>query len=193
MVKLQDISLFFKSKCCYTELNNKQSYPLVETLPEKIEPLLFFRHMENILGYQSESLHVATITIGNQYYGKLSAEHQYIHFIKAIRECYPYRGNTKYLFYFEFTSIGQLHAHGIIYNGYRSRFIDYFNKFGSRNIHKDSYQPLRNKGYLEMYIHKDKNKMINYPPIHNIMRKDINTLVKSVSVKGEEDDISVAE
>lgn len=166
MTKLKDISLFFISDCC-----NGGAKPLSKR-PPAIDPIKYFQKRFNTLPEHNESLHAATITIGNVYYGKMSSEQQYKHFVKAIKNCYPYNGETKYVFYFEFQKNGQLHAHGAIYNGYQSRFADHFNKFGLRNCHDLSYQQIKKSDYFS-YIIKEKEKMKKYKPIHNIKRSDI--------------------
>lgn len=148
-------------------------------------PLNYFQKLENKLGYRSQALHVATITIGNKYYGCMDYIQQYNHVVKSIKQTYRYHGETKYWFCFELQANGQLHAHGIIYNGYHAKFIEGFQKFGARNLHKDSYQPLRNKGYLSEYIHKDvlKKETLKIPPIHNITKKTLQTM-ESVKAEG---------
>lgn len=161
----------------YFKPNKKSDLPLSNRSPTA-KPLRYFQHLEHTLGYKSGSLHVATVTIGNKMYGSMSYIDQYQHVIKTIKQTYKYHGDTKYWFCFELQNNGQLHAHGIIYNGYQGKFADGFQKFGSRNYHDKSYQPLRNKGYLEEYIHKEVNKRENryIPPIHNILKKDIRSI-----------------
>jgi len=168
MVKLQDISIYFRSDCC-----NKLGAAPLSKRPSKKAPIKFFEQLFNKLGNDSNSLHAVTITIGNVHYGSMSASEQYRHMKKAIKSCYRYHGETKYIFYFEYQKNGQLHAHGVIYNGYRSKFIDHFNKFGKRNTHKDSYQNVKNINYFT-YIQKDNSEMqYKYPIVHNILNKDL--------------------
>lgn len=165
MVKLLNIEKFFlKTSCC-----DGQSTSCRISAP-KNSPLDFFLFYFN----RNIELHAVTITIGNKYYGGMSNDDQYKHLCKAIKQTYKFHGVEKYLFYFEQQQNGNLHAHGVLMNAYRGKFIDNFNKFGQRNIHKDSYQEMRNLGYFE-YIQKDKIKY-KYKPIHNIHKKDYNNI-----------------
>lgn len=166
MTKLKDISLFFISDCC-----NGSAKPLSKR-SRNIDPMPYFHKIFNSLPEHNESLHAATITIGNVHYGRMSSQDQYKHMVKAIKQCYPYHGETKYAFYFEYQKNGQLHAHGVVYNGYQSKFIDHFNKFGNRNTHDASYQLIKKSDYFS-YIQKEKEKMKKYTPIHNISAKEL--------------------
>lgn len=177
-MKLLNIEKFFlKSSCCNT--NNEDGIPC-QSHPRliNINPQIYFKH------YFKKNVHIdgPTVTIGNIKYGQLSAKDQYTAIVKTIKQCYPYHGNTKYMFYFEFTKSGVIHAHGAIIDGYQSRFIDYFNKFGSRNTNNDSYQRVKTIDYFK-YIQKDKEKMIKYKMIHNIKKSDMKSLQdKNISV-----------
>jgi len=169
-MKLLNIEKFFlKSNCCNT--NNEDSITLVRTIPNKPDPQQYFKYYFN----KKCTIDAPTITIGNVKYGKLSAKEQYIEIVKEIKQCYPYHGNTKYMFYFEFTKSGVIHAHGAIIDGYQSRFIDHFNKFGTRNTNNDSYQQVKTIDYFN-YIQKDQEKMIKYKMIHNIKKQDMKSL-----------------
>lgn len=167
MVKLINIEKFFlKANCC----NDGQSTSCRNSAP--IDSIMkFFKHYFS----KTVELHAPTITIGNKYYGAMSNNDQYKHMVKTIKETYPYHGTIKYIFFFEQQENGNLHAHGVLMNAYESKFIDNFNKFGKRNLHKDSYQIIRNLGYFE-YIQKDINK-IKFKPIHNIKKKDLQNLL----------------
>ncbi len=165
MVKFMNLDIFFKP-CSI----NGSVKPLSERY-RTIDPLKYFKQLFKSLPPDSNSLHAATITIGNIKYGSMSADKQYADIVKTIKNTYAFHGETKYVFYFEFQKNGQLHAHGAIYNGYHSKFIDSFNKYGLRNIHDKSYEPIKTIEYFE-YICKDKEK-IKYKPIHNIKFQDI--------------------
>jgi len=104
----------------------------------------------------------------------MSNDEQYHHLKRAIKRTYKYHGTEKYIFFFEQQNNGNLHAHGILMNAYRGKFLDNFHQFGQRNLHKDSYQEIRNLGYFD-YIQKDKIQS-KYKPIHNILKKDFNCI-----------------
>lgn len=166
MVKFMDLTIFFKP--CSTI--NGSGHLLSNRCPT-MDPLNYFKPLFKSLPPKSNSLYAATITIGNIKYGSMSADKQYADIVKTIKNTYSYHGETKYVFYFEFQKNGNLHAHGAIYNGYQSKFSDSFNKYGLRNIHDKSYEPIKTIEYFE-YICKDKEK-IKYKPIHNIKKSDV--------------------
>jgi len=170
-MKLLNIEKFFlKSNCCNSTNEDGrpcQSHPR----PTSPDPQQYFRYYFN----KNCTIDAPTVTIGNIKYGQLSANEQYTAIIKTIKQCYPYHGNTKYMFYFEFTKSGVIHAHGAIIDGYQSRFIDYFNKFGQRNTNNESYQQVKKIDYFD-YIKKDQDKMIKYKMIHNIKKQDMKSL-----------------
>lgn len=170
MVKLINIEKFFKiNSCCSLESQSCRNSP-----QESSNPIQFFKYYYN----KNVELHAPTITIGNKYYGGMSNDEQYKHLCKAIKGAYPYHGTIKYIFYFEQQNNGNLHAHGVLMNAYQSKFIDNFNQFGHRNIHDKSYQQIRNFGYFA-YIQKDEHKT-KYKPIHNILKKDFNSINKEM-------------
>lgn len=176
-MKLLNIETFFlKSNCCNT--TNEAGKPC-QTQPRTIDPQLYFKHYFK----KNVTIHAPTITIGNIKYGQLSAKDQYTSIVKAIKECYPFHGNTKYMFYPEFTKSGVIHLHGALIDAYQARFIDHFNQFGQRNTHKDSYQVVQDLEYFK-YIKKDQLKMLkywkNYKMIHNIKKQDMKSLSDKV-------------
>lgn len=156
-LKLLDISKYFTPQSSPERSGGpcRNSAPLT---PEK-----FFFQVKQC------DLYSVTITIGNKLYGKLNYKEQYSELKFTIKKVYPFHGNTKYLFRFELQNNGQLHAHGILYDTYHVKFVEGFCKFGTRNLHKDSFQLCRNlEGYLE-YINKENI----LPCLHNIQKKDI--------------------
>lgn len=162
-MKFKDISIYFQSSCC----NDGSAKPLSKR-SRKMDPVQFFKQLPS-----NVDLHAATITIGNIKYGSLSSYEQYLAMKKAIKRTYRYHGNTKYLFFFEYQKNGQLHGHGIIYNGYQRKFVDGMIHFGQRNAHDSSYQLIKKKLFYLDYIQKEKEKMKKYIPIHNILLKDL--------------------
>lgn len=163
-MRFKDITFYFKSSCC-----NGQSSAAKPPLSELCQNGPLHRQHTHIEQWFNKNIdmHAATITIGNKYYGKLSYKDQYKHMVKAIKRTYPYHGDTKYVFHFELQSNGNLHAHGVVINGYQNKFIDGFNHLGLRNTHDKSYEPIKNiSKYLE-YINKENI----LPPITNIASK----------------------
>lgn len=164
MVKLKDISIYFslKSSCC----NKQESSPMpCRNSPQILDTHKYFKYWYN----KGVDIDITTITIGSKWLGRMSADEQYKQFVKDIKKGYPFHGKTKYVYHFELQNNGMLHAHGIHMESYRDKFIETFDHYGKRNSHKESYQVCRNiTGYLE-YI----NKSNIYPPIHNVLKKDM--------------------
>ncbi len=143
----------------------RTSAPLV---PAAKQPDLYFKRWYN----KNVDMHAVTITIHGKYYGKMSYKQQYNDMVKTIKSTYSYHGETKYMFRFELQENGNLHSHGILMNTYVNKFHEAFHKYGQRNRHKLSFQPLRNIDAYIKYI--DKENIL--PMIHNIKKKDHATL-----------------
>lgn len=174
-VTMSDISLFFK--CCNTiaERSSKRS---AELLSERRPNRATCWDAIKILHERKCTLHAATITVGVKWLGKLSADEQYVRFVKQIKKYYPYNGNQKYIFCFELTKTGVLHAHGVMYDTYWNNFIEAFSDFGSRNSHKDSFQLVVSEKYFA-YMQKEQE----YPTIHNFTKKFIDNVISSRNLK----------
>lgn len=162
MVRILNIEKFFLNFTC-NEKRKKERYPC-RNAPRTMECHRYFRERQPL-----DSLYMTTITIGNKFYGRMSAEGQHEHMVKAIKEHIKYYGEHKYIYHFELQKNGQLHAHGLESGTYQQKFHNDFAHFGCRNKHKKSFQKVRNlEGYLQ-YINKENV----FPPIHNIKRSDI--------------------
>lgn len=163
---------FLKANCCTS--NNGDSQPCQKNPPNN-------RAHEWALNYfktrfqRKNTLYACTITIGNQKYGSLSAKEQYNDMVKTIKKAYPAKGDYKYIFFFELTKIGQLHAHGIT-DAYQSRFIEYFNKYGKHNSHDKSYPEMADIGYIS-YISKEYHPQNVFKPITNVNKLDYNNII----------------
>lgn len=121
------------------------------------------------------SLNITTITIGRKWLGRKSADEQYNIFVKRIKSHIPYHSNSKYVYHFELTNNGQLHAHGLEYNSWQSNFVSSFADFGHQNTKSISFKPVAHaKGLLAYIDYMDKENA--YPMIHNIMKKDHNSI-----------------
>lgn len=117
----------------------------------------------------------STITIGNVRYGRLSAKTQYEHMKNAIKRHIAYHDpKKKYYYAFEYQRNGNLHAHGWELGSSQQRFIESFSHFGRRNSHDASYQNLANARSYWDYINKENA----FPPITNIMKKDVKHIIK---------------
>lgn len=166
----KNIKLFFsvKSSCCQS--SESKANPCRNSA-QITEPLDYLRALHSKTS--KNCWHVTTITIGTKWLGRMAAEHQYDIFVKKIKRHIPYHHKTKkYIYHFELTESGQLHAHGIEYNTCQNEFIESFQDFGSRNCHKKSFQELRNfEGYTK-YIDKDNT----FPSITNIKKSDMVTV-----------------
>lgn len=179
----KDITLYFTSPCCHsseTNINNALvNDNCVDSLVRTMPKLRFNPSIHKYLVHMStaNTCHASTITIGNKYYGRLSAKTQYKHFKKQIKAYYPYRGKCKYIFTFEYQLNGQLHAHGYIIGGWQATHIEAFSRFGKRNTHDDSYQTMKHPDKYATYINKDPV----FPYVTNIMNKDISCCSKKSS------------
>lgn len=166
MPYIRDISLYFRPKCCIKEESSiERSEMPCQNSPPPRGPYDYFRKMFN----KGVCLHATTITIGNKRYGRMSDKEQYQEFKKAIRQHIKFHSNSRYIYEFEHTKQGQLHAHGIEYNVYQNRFSESFHKFGARNGHKDSFQKIKAIDEYIKYITKDKE----FPTLTNVGKKDI--------------------
>lgn len=165
MVKKIDISLFFKTNCCVSKSSSHEVAPCRNSA-QKHTPYDYMKYLYN----KDCPLHITTITIGTKWLGKLSAKEQYKVFVKHIKKHIPFHAeDMRYIYNFELTSNGQLHAHGLEYNTYQNRFAESFSIFGKRNEHPKSFQICRNiDGYIT-YINKENV----YPSITNIQRKHL--------------------
>lgn len=118
-------------------------------------------------------LYAGTVTIGRKWIGMKSAQEQYDVIKQKVRKYMGYHRDYRYYFIFEFQKNGQLHAHTVYYNMYQNMHIETFGDFGSRNSNKASFKKINNFEKYWTYIHKDQDKMFSFPPIHNVMKKDI--------------------
>lgn len=172
----KDITTYFVSSCCQSSdgaisSNAEAEEYVAESLVRTLPKLRFTTEIKECLIHLAgqNTCFSPTITIGNKYYGRLSAQTQYKHFVKAIKGYLPYHGEIKYIFTFELQANGQLHAHGFQTGGFQARFIEACSKFGRRNSHDASFQRTKHiPKYLD-YI----NKEPVFPYITNIMKKDI--------------------
>lgn len=159
----KDISIFFMSQCCQKSTDGTSKPCRISA--QKIAPHDYFKFWYN----KGTDVICTTITIGKKWLGRKSADDQYKQFVKDIKRAYPFHGKTKYVYHFELQNNGHLHAHGLEIDGYNDTFICAFADYGSRNKSKEAYQKCRNiDGYCD-YINKDNE----YPPIHNILKKEI--------------------
>lgn len=144
------------------------------------------RYLASLASGTKNYAHATTITIGNKYYGSMSAKKQYKYMYKAIRQHITdskrASPNCKLFYTFELQKNGQLHAHGIELGTWHNNFCASFSKFGRRNLHNASFQELkRPTEYLE-YITKEEV----FPRIHNITKKSVKTFIKTLSKEGGE-------
>ena len=120
-----------------------------------------------------------TITIGNKYYGSMSAKQQYKQMSKDIKKHISERPdkNCKYLYTFELQKNGQLHAHGIELGTWQNTFHANFGKYGRHNLNNKSYTDivLRNFPSYYEYIHKEQV----FPRIHNFTKKELKAFKKA--------------
>ena len=163
---------FLKTNCCVSK--NEDSTPCQKN------PLNNRSH-EWALNYfttrfqRNNTLYACTITIGNQKYGSLSAKEQYDDMVKTIKKAYPTKGEHKYVFFFELTQMGIIHAHGIT-DAYQSRFIEYFSKYGKHNTNDKSYPEMADIGYIK-YISKEYHPLNVFKPITNITKLNYTNLI----------------
>lgn len=121
------------------------------------------------------TFNATTITIGNKYYGRMSADEQYKRMSRDIRRhIKTYAEDDSWYFYtFELQKNGQLHSHGIEVNTYWAKFINSFELYGSRNIHKESFKKVSDFEAYYKYITKEPE----YPSVHNLSKKNIINLL----------------
>lgn len=170
MPNLINIEKFFlKTKCCTNTGESRAPAPCQNSPPHTRQILRGLEYFTNMFN-QKVDLNAATITIGNQKYGSLSAKDQYTDMVKTIKKVYRKDMNIKYIFFFELTKNGQLHAHGIV-DGYEIIFKDGFQKYGKHNTNDKSYESMVSLTYIE-YIKKEW-KGTKYPPITNITKQDL--------------------
>lgn len=174
--KLKDISIYFRSQCCNALEDKKEDGPTCKSHPRPPRQLI---GTDNIHYYftalaEQEPLFATTITIGNKYVGSMSYHQQYNYFVKLITRKRPYHGDIKYVYHFELTSNGQLHAHGVESGGYAANFHEAFGLLGKHNTSSQAYKPIidRNFSSYLLYINKENVK----PPLHNITKKDIHDI-----------------
>ncbi len=175
--RLRDISVFFKSNCCIrVKTENRdglscKSHPRPPAHKTKVYKI--HEYFERLL--EHEPLYATTITIGNKTIGKMSYHDQYKYFVKLIREKRPYNGAIKYIYHFELTQNGQLHAHGVETGGYSANFHEAFGLLGKHNLSPKAYLEVVKVNfskYLE-YINKENIK----PIISNVTNKDVHVMV----------------
>lgn len=151
-------------------------------------PTVGTKRREATLGFLKKfgSLNATTITIGEKWIGKLSADQQYKVMAKDIRihmRRYNHSGDNYYYYCFELQKNGQLHAHGIEAGTYSTPFIEMFERYGKRNRHKKSFTPVSDLDKYFEYITKE----CTYPTITNITLrtlKDFNK-IKCAPPEGE--------
>lgn len=121
------------------------------------------------------TFNATTITIGNKYYGRLSADEQYKRMSLDIkRHIKKYREIEQWFFYtFELQKNGQLHAHGIEVGTYQESFVESFYKWGDRNMHPESFKKVSDFDAYYSYITKEPE----YPSVHNFSKKSILNLL----------------
>lgn len=167
MPHLINIEKFFlKNSCC----NSDTSAPCQKYHPNNRainNAQVYFRHRFQ----RDNTLYAPTITIGNKRYGAMSAEDQYKNMVKDIKRVYNKGMEIKYLFYFELTQNGILHAHGVC-DGYQNIFIDGFHKYGKHNTNDKSYPEIKAINYFD-YIKKEYNEKMKYKPITNVNKIDL--------------------
>lgn len=175
MVKINDISIFFRSSCCSNSAVVPPPCRNSARVTGHPHPIDIFKYLPK------GALTAVTITIGNKYYGSMSSDEQY----KRMKKCisiFRWRLNlldedSYFYFTFELQSNGQLHAHGILYNIYHTLFVECFGQFGRRNLHKDSFQPVFDVDKYIAYIQKEEV----YKRITNIQKKHIQSIIKNES------------
>lgn len=175
---IPDITTYFISECCSSK---KEPNPCEKAPPKNGYVLKFSKRVKKILqrevNYDAISkvhLHLSnlhadgidmvktTITIGVRDVGKLHYKQQYLKMIDLIKKYHKYQnkcGNdVKYIYHFELTQSGQLHAHGLEYNTTRINFEHIMGTIGSRNRHPSAYIEVKRfvgiKEYLN-YINKE--------------------------------------
>lgn len=147
-----DISLYFtnhkhSSKRIYKRL-------LSELCPRAIYRGKDFGPIKTLSEYPEITLTAGTVTIGNKRYLRMSWKEQMNELVLACKEFGNRRG-VEYVAFSEATLSQVPHLHMLIYNGNKAQFIKAFSKFGSRNRHDQSFQPVRNlPGYID-YITKE--------------------------------------
>lgn len=173
--KFKDISLYFKSDCCNKNETSVVSPTSCERAPQLTSTFLevskYHTYLKECCAINCTMIKT-TITIGTQWLGKLSADDQYIQFVKQIKKHIPYHSKVKYIYHFEYMKNGQLHAHGLEIGSYQQRFHDSFVSFGKRNLNAHSYVEVKNKNGIAEYLNYI-NKENAYPWITNIHKKDI--------------------
>lgn len=181
-ITVQDVRLFFSSKCC-TKIeessgtdSEESSLSLGSSCQNSPQLKRFFA------GCNKQNLFAVTITIGNKFYGKMSYKDQYKCMKRAIADLKRFESATDYYFTFELTKNGQLHSHGLVHNLYQAAFGGIFGKFGSRNKHPKSFEPLGDLDSYWDYI----NKECICKSLHNITKNKIKNklLVKSRASAG---------
>jgi len=164
---------FLRQSCCS---NTGDSQPCQKNPPTD-------RSINNALNYftkrftNKNTLYACTITIGNSKYGSLSAKEQYNDMVKTIKKAYPAKGNYKYIFFFELTQLGIVHAHGIT-DAYQSTFIEWFSKYGRHNQNDKSYPEMADIGYIK-YISKEYHPLNQFKPITNVTKLDYNIIAST--------------
>lgn len=154
--------------------------PLVKAIPDRRSPLMDIHRYIKYHLVKGVSMHKTTITIGVKRYGKLSYKDQYKDMVSSIKKHIPYHSEEKrYLYHFELTKNGILHAHGIEISTYQTVFSDDFNKYGLHNTKDQSFVEIKRKT-IDEYL-KYINKENICPWISNITLKDIRSLESSVT------------
>ena len=171
MVKINDISIFFKSSCCVKSAEVPPSCRISARNTGHPHPIDIFKYLPK------DALIAVTVTIGNKHYGRMSSDEQYKHMKKAI-SIFRWRlklisEDAYYYFTFELQNNGQLHAHGILYNIYHTLFLECFSQFGRRNLAKESFQKVFDVDKYILYIQKEEV----YKSIHNITKQNMQSIL----------------
>lgn len=111
--------------------------------------------------YPKESLTAGTVTLGTKKYLRLSWADQIKALSKACEE-YGKINSTEFVAFIEATKNQVPHLHMLIYNGYQSRFINHFKKFGARNAHNESFKQVSNVNSYIKYIMKEYHRGDKY-------------------------------
>lgn len=127
----------------------------------------------------SGEVKAATVTVQqNKHYGSMSSRQLY----KKITEAMHFGGQPGrlYVYFFELTQSGMLHAHGIEINNTHANYIAQFKQLGQRNTHAESYKDISNVSSYVDYITKDPEGFTSsgkYPMFTNILLSDYKDFV----------------
>lgn len=183
--KLKDISVYFKSSCCNSNIALRSESPRdssCQTAIKVCKPFDAEKYHNIVKEYFNlgTTFHALTVTIGApaKFLGMMSADDQYQYLKKHIR-AYFNNQDIMYIFHFEITKSGTVHCHGIS-NMYQKRFVEAFAQLGTRNAHKDSFQPIHSIDKYLTYCNKENayQMVTNIRP--NLEYQNINVLKSKI-------------